>query len=179
MHVSSNDLTNLKAAKLPTVREYRSKVAQLIERYRPIGVRTWGAMNEANHASQPTWNNPRRAAEYFLALRSMCKRCTILALDVLDQRGVDRYIKRFYAALGRRRSLAKFVGIHNYSDTNRRRDSGTRLIIDTVKGQNPAHSSGSPRPAAWRSSASRSRATRRTPDVPSDGRPRRSTSCSR
>jgi hypothetical protein len=137
MHVSSNDLTNLKAAKLPSVREYKAKVGRLVARYRPLGVRTWGAMNEANHASQPTWNNPRRAAQYFLALRSICKRCTILALDVLDQRGVDRYINRFYAALGRRRSLAKFVGIHNYSDTNRRRDTGTRLIVDTVKARNP------------------------------------------
>jgi hypothetical protein len=126
MHVSSNDLTNLKQARLPSVSEYKAKVGALIDRYRPLGVRTWGAMNEANHASQPTWNNPRRAAQYFLALRSICKRCTILALDVLDQRGVDRYIRRFYDALGRRRSLAKFVGIHNYSDTNRRRDSGTR-----------------------------------------------------
>jgi hypothetical protein len=137
MHISSSDLTNLKQAKLPSVREYKEKVGALIDRYRPLGIRTWGAMNEANHASQPTWNNPRRAAQYFLALRQMCKRCTILALDVLDQRGVDRYIRRFYAALGRRRSLAKFVGIHNYSDTNRRRDSGTRLIIRTVKRLNP------------------------------------------
>ena len=137
MHVSSNDLTNLKAAHLPSVSEYKAKVGALITRYRPLGVRTWGAMNEANHASQPTWNNPRRAAQYFVALRSICRRCTILALDVLDQRGVDGYIRAFYAALGRRRSLAKFVGIHNYSDTNRRRESGTRLIIDTVKAQNP------------------------------------------
>lgn len=138
MHVSSNDLTNLKQARLPSVSEYKAKVGALIDRYRPLGVRTWGAMNEANHASQPTWDNPRRAAQYFLALRSICKRCTILALDVLDQRGVDRYIRRFYEALGRRRHLAKFVGIHNYSDTNRRRDSGTRLIIATVKAHNPA-----------------------------------------
>jgi hypothetical protein len=136
MHVSSSDLTNLKQAPLPSVRTYREKVGKLIERYRPLGVRTWGAMNEANHASQPTWNNPRRAAEYFLALRKICKRCTILSLDVLDQRGVDRYVKRFYKALGRRRHLAKYVGIHNYSDTNRNRDTGTRLIIDTVRGQN-------------------------------------------
>ena len=137
MHVSSNDLTNLKQARLPTTREYKAKVGALVNRYRPLGVRTWGAMNEANHASQPTWNSPKQAAKYFLALRSICTRCTILSLDVLDQRGVDRYIRRFYSALGTRRHLAKFVGIHNYSDTNRRRDSGTRLIIETVKQQNP------------------------------------------
>ena len=132
MHISSNNLAR-KAAKLPSVATYRRKVKQLIDRYRPQGVRTFGSMNEANHDSQPTWNNPRRAAQYFLALRSMCKGCTIVALDVLDQRGVERYIRRFYAALGSRRSLAKIVGIHNYSDTNRRRDRGTRAILRTVK----------------------------------------------
>ena len=63
-------------------------------------------MNEANHDSQPTWNNPRRAAQFFLAFRSMCRGCKIVALDVLDQRGVDRYINRFFAALGSRKRLA-------------------------------------------------------------------------
>ena len=136
MHVSTNDL-GIKTAKLPSVARYRRKVGALIARYRPQGVRTWGAWNEANHASQPTWNNPRRAAQYFLAMRSMCSGCTLVALDVLDQKGVDTYIRRFYSALGAKRSLAKIVGIHNYSDTNRNRDTGTRLILRTVKAQNP------------------------------------------
>jgi hypothetical protein len=124
-------------AKLPSVATYRRKVKQLIDRYRPQGVRTWGGMNEANHDSQPTWNNPKRAAQFFLAMRSMCRGCTIVALDVLDQRGVERYIRRFYSALGSRKSLAKIVGIHNYSDTNRNRDTGTRMILKAVKAQNP------------------------------------------
>ena len=136
MHISSNNLAR-KAARLPSVATYRRKVKVLLDRYRPQGVRTWGSMNEANHDSQPTWNNPRRAAQFFLALRSMCRGCTIVGLDVLDQRGVDRYIRRFYSALGSRRSLARIVGIHNYSDTNRNRDSGTRAILRTVKRINP------------------------------------------
>jgi hypothetical protein len=136
MHVSSNNLAR-RAARLPSVATYRRKVKALIDRYRPQGVRTWGSQNEANHDSQPTWNNPRRAAQFFLAMRSMCRGCTIVGLDVLDQRGVERYIRRFYAALGRRKNLARIVGIHNYSDTNRRRDSGTRAILRTVKRINP------------------------------------------
>ena len=135
MHVSSNNLAR-RRAKLPSVARYRTKVKALVDRYRPQGVRTWGPMNEANHDSQPTWKNPKRAAQFFLAMRSMCSGCTIVALDVLDQRGVDRYIRRFYRALGRRRSLAKIVGIHNYSDTNRYRSTGTRLILRTVKRYN-------------------------------------------
>ena len=135
MHVSSNDLA-IRKAKLPSVATYKRKVKALVSRYKPQGVKTWGSMNEANHASQPTWNNPKRAAEYFLALRSICKGCTVLGLYVLDQRGVDRYIDRFYKALGKRKSLVKHVGIHNYSDTNRSRDTGTRLILKTVKKHN-------------------------------------------
>ncbi len=135
MHVSSNNLAR-KAARLPSVRTYRSKVKKLVDKFRPLGVRTWGAMNEANHDSQPTWNNPRRAAQFFLEMRKFCRGCTIVALDVLDQRGVERYIQRFYRALGSRRSLAKIVGIHNYSDTNRRRDRGTRSILRTTKRYN-------------------------------------------
>ncbi len=135
MHVSSNNLTR-RRAKLPSVKTYRRKVKALVDRYRPQGVRTWGPMNEANHDSQPTWKNPKRAAQFFLAMRSMCRGCTIVALDVLDQRGVERYIRRFYSALGSRKSLAKIVGIHNYSDTNRYRSTGTRLILRTVKRYN-------------------------------------------
>jgi hypothetical protein len=135
MHFSSNNLTR-RAARLPSVSTWRRKVKQLIDRYRPKGVRTFGAANEANHDSQPTWNNPRRAAQFFLALRGMCRGCRIVALDVLDQRGVDRYINRFFAGLGSRKRLASIIGIHNYSDTNRFRDSGTRLILRTVKRHN-------------------------------------------
>jgi hypothetical protein len=135
MHFSSNNLTR-KAARLPSVSTWRRKVKQLIDRYRPQGVRTFGSQNEANHDSQPTWNNPRRAAQFFLALRSMCRGCRIVGLDVLDQRGVDRYINRFFRALGSRKRLVSVVGVHNYSDTNRFRDSGTRLILRTVKRHN-------------------------------------------
>jgi hypothetical protein len=137
MHVSSNNLAR-RQARLPAVRTYKRKVQALIDRYRPQGVRTWGSANEANHDSQPTWNNPRRAAQFYLALRDMCRGCTIVALDVLDQAGVERYIRRFYSALGSRRSLAKIVGIHNYSDTNRNRDTGTRAILKAVKAENPS-----------------------------------------
>ena len=136
MHISSNDVTNLKQAELPSLKVYRQKVGQLVTRYRRQGVKTWGSMNEANHASQPTWDNPKRAAQYFLELRKMCRGCKIVALDVLDQRGVDGYIRRFYNALGSKKRLASIVGIHNYSDTNRYRSAGTKLILRSVKKYN-------------------------------------------
>jgi hypothetical protein len=105
-----------------------------VRHFRPRGVHDWGVWNEANHRSQPTWRSPRQAARYYRVMRQICRGCAIVALDVLDQRGVARYIRRWYSALSRSlRSRARLVGIHNYSDTNRFRSRGTRSIIRTVR----------------------------------------------
>ena len=47
-------------------------------------IRDYLTWNEANHCSQPTCNNPKRAAQYYLALRKHCRGCRIVAADVLD-----------------------------------------------------------------------------------------------
>ena len=135
MHISSDNL-NRKKAKLPKLSRYRSDVTRLIKRYRAKGVKEWGARNEANHDSQATWKSPKRAADEFKIVRRACKGCTIVALDVLDQAGVEKYMRRFYTALGSYRRYAKIVGIHNYSDINRRRTRGTKSIIKTAKRYN-------------------------------------------
>ena len=138
MHISSNNLTR-KKAKLPSVKTYKKEVGKLVKRYRAQGVKEWGTWNEANHDSQPTYKSPSTAAKYFVELYRMCKGCTIVGLDVLDQAGVERYIQRFYKALSPTyRKRARIVGIHNYSDVNRKRTKGTSSIIRTVraKGRN-------------------------------------------
>lgn len=112
---------------LPTRAAYRREVRKLVAIFRPLGVNTWGAWNEANHNSQPTQSHPERAAQYFLELRAACQGCTIVALDVLTQgsprsTGVNSYrgyAERFYRALGRKGFLARIVGIHNYGELNR------------------------------------------------------------
>jgi len=137
LHISTNDLTP-KRSHLPSVSEYRRNVGALVRHFRKLGVREWGAWNEANHKTQPTWNNPRRAAQYFRTMRSLCRGCSIVALDVLDQAGSTRYIQRFYRALGSSRRFARIVGVHNYSDTNRatHRGRGTKRIINAVRRYN-------------------------------------------
>ena len=137
MHISSNNLAR-KAAKLPSVATYRRKVQALIDRYRPQGVRTWGSMNEANHDSQPTWNNPRaRRAVLPRAARASAGAARSSRLDVLDQRGVERYIRRFYSALGRagrwRRSSASTTTRTRTATATAARGS----ILRTVKRYNP------------------------------------------
>jgi uncharacterized protein (DUF1330 family) len=150
MHISTDILTRasegkakgLPVAKLPSVKTYKQKIRPLIKRF---GGKTidWGTWNEVNHDSQPTYRSPKRAAQFFVALRSMCRGCKIVALDVLDQRGVESYIKRFYKALKpSQRRAASVVGMHHYSDTTRYRQKGRRKgaitasIIKTVKRYN-------------------------------------------
>jgi hypothetical protein len=133
LHVSTDDLRT-KRATLPSVSAYRSDVGRLVRHFRALGVRDFGTWNEANHASQPTYRSPTRAAEYFREMyrlvKGSCRSCGVVALDVLDQTGVERYMKTFFAHLSptfRRR--ATIVGIHNYGDVNRRRTTFTRNII--------------------------------------------------
>jgi hypothetical protein len=133
MHISTNNF-DLKKAKLPSVASYKKYVGKLVRRYKAKGVKEWGVWNEANHASQPTYRSPSRAASFFRTMRGLCKGCTIVALDVLDQAGVERYIQRFFKALpSSQRKYVKTVGVHNYSDTNRKRSRGTSSIIKTVR----------------------------------------------
>jgi hypothetical protein len=109
-----------------------------------VGVREWGVWNEANHKSQPTSKNPKRAADFYKAFKGMCKSCKIVALDVLDQAGVERYIARWFKAAGPSGRSAKIIGIHNYSQVNRRitakkasnRYPGTARIIKAVRKKN-------------------------------------------
>jgi hypothetical protein len=103
LHLSSNDLRR-KKAKLPSKKRYKRAVVKLVRTFRKLGVREFGSRNEANHDSQATWRSPARAAWEFkivrAAVRKSCKSCTVLGLDVLDQRGSARYVSRFFRALG-------------------------------------------------------------------------------
>jgi hypothetical protein len=141
MHISTNDFTE-KAAELPSVSRYRSSVGALVKRYRAQGVKEWGVWNEANHKTQPTWDDPARAASFFKVFdgwkrSSTCRGCTVVALDVLDQPGVERYIQRFNRALSSTyRRRATIVGIHNYAEVNRRYTTKTRNIVNAQRRYN-------------------------------------------
>jgi hypothetical protein len=120
MHISTDDINSSPRRPLPSVNDYKVNVGQLINRYKPRGVTDWGVWNEANHKSQPTSSNPKRAADFYKAFKGMCSGCRIVALDVLDQQGVESYIKRWMTAAGPSGRTAKIIGVHNYSQVNRR-----------------------------------------------------------
>jgi len=141
MHISTDDLRSRKG-KLPSARAYRQKVGGLYRRYRPAGVKDWGVWNEANHDTQPTYRSAARAASFYKEMRKFCRGCTIVGLDVLDQKGknrrsstnYDNYIRAWFRAAGSAgRSSKLVIGIHNYSEVNRYRTTTTRSIIREVK----------------------------------------------
>lgn len=146
MHISTDNLGS-KQGKLPSVSQYKLAAKALIDRYRPLGVKEWGVWNEVNHKTQPTYRSPKRAAQYYKTFRKLCKGCTIVALDVLDQQGVESYIRRWLKAAGSAGRKARVIGIHNYSEVNRRlgekrpkkslkRYPGTKRIIKAVRKKN-------------------------------------------
>jgi hypothetical protein len=133
LHISSDDL-RIKRARLPSVAQFRSQLRRLVPYFRELGVREFGAWNEVNHASQPTYRSATRAADFFVetyrAVKPRCSFCAVVALDVLDQVGVERYMRTWYRSLSSTyRRRATIVGIHNYGDVNRQRTTFTRSII--------------------------------------------------
>jgi hypothetical protein len=116
---------------LPSVADYTRAVTAFHGRY--PWVHTLQPWNEANSATQPTGKHPARAAAYYEALRKVCPRCVITAADVLDGSNLERWLASFKAALNG--TPAPLWGLHNYSDTNRFRTSGTKRMLASVKGE--------------------------------------------
>jgi hypothetical protein len=140
LHVSTDDY-RIKKARLPSVATYRRQVGRIVRYFRALGVREFGSWNEANHASQPTYDSPSRAAlffrEMYRAVKGHCRTCAVVGLDVLDQVGVESYMRSFYRRLSATyRRRATVVGIHNYGDVNRKRTSFTRAIISQARRYN-------------------------------------------
>ncbi|MBW3652097.1 MAG: hypothetical protein KY433_00615 [Actinobacteria bacterium] len=116
--------------KLPSVAEYRAAFRSFRRMF--PGVQVYAPWNEINHSSQPTFDAPRRAAQYYNVMKAECPTCVVLAGDVLDQRGMVRYLKTYRRHLEGEPAI---WGLHNYSDTNRFRSSGLRDMLAAVKGE--------------------------------------------
>jgi hypothetical protein len=140
IHVSTSDLRE-KRGPIVSATRYRSNARKLVAHFRALGVRDFGAWNEVNHKTQETWNRVGSAVSYFKSMyqevKRRCRSCGVVGLDMLDQAGADRYIRSFYARLSSTwRKRLSIVGIHNYSDVNRNRSTGTAKIINTVRRYN-------------------------------------------
>ena len=121
--------------KLPTPKQYEAAIKAFKARY--PAVRNVVPWNEVNHFTQPTYKSPKAAARFTKIARKVFKRATVVAVDMLDQANnpsakkprftsVSLYANRFRKALGGKRNIC---GIHNYSDINRFRTTGTKAIM--------------------------------------------------
>jgi hypothetical protein len=128
-----------KQCRLPTPKQHERNFTRFRARF-PY-VRTFAPWNEVNHFTQPTSRNPKATARFTDIARRRCRGCKIVVGDFLDQannarakrlsyRSTLRYIKRFKRALKAPRTIC---GLHNYSDTNRFRDRGTKTIIKALR----------------------------------------------
>ena len=113
---------------LPSMKAYRRSFRLLRERY--PWVRDYSAWNEANHSLQPTSKKPYMAARYYNAMRKDCRKCTIVAADVLDTSGMVAWITKFK----RHAPTARIWGLHNYKEANDGVDT-TRALLRAVRGQ--------------------------------------------
>jgi hypothetical protein len=126
------------ACKLPSLAAYEAQMKLFLAAFPTV--RTISPWNEINHFTQGTSRDPRAAARFTDKVRQLCPGCTIVAADVLDQaddpaaahptfRKTASYIKRFRHFLKTPRTIC---GIHNYSDVNRFRSTGTKALMKAL-----------------------------------------------
>jgi hypothetical protein len=124
--------------KLPTPKQYEANLRAFKALF--PNVRNVIAWNEINHFTQPTYRNPKAAARFTMIARKVFTGGTVVAADILDQadntrakrptfRSATRYVKAFRKAYKGPRSVC---GVHNYSDINRFRATGTKTIINAL-----------------------------------------------
>ena len=124
--------------KLPTAKQYEASLRAFKTLFPTV--RSVVAWNEINHFTQPTYKNPKAAAKFTTIARKVFKGGTVVAADILDQadntrakrptfRSMTRYVKAFRKAYKGPRSVC---GVHNYSDINRFRQTGTKAIIKAL-----------------------------------------------
>ena len=119
-----------KACKAPSTKAYKAAVRGFRREF-PFA-KTFAPWNEVNHVSQPTFRKPKLAAKYYKAMKSVCKKCTVMAADVLDSSDVRSYLRKFQRAT---KGKGRIWGVHNYKDVNRRQTRGIRNVSSVTRGQ--------------------------------------------
>ena len=127
-------------SKMPSTKTYTQDIQAFFKLF--PGVKTYQPWNESNRGNVPRlFDSPTatQAAAYFVAMKKTCHGCQIAGLDVLDGSNIRptlTYIREFKSAVHKLHSpLPTIWGLHNYSDTNRFRDLGTRAVLALEPGQ--------------------------------------------
>jgi len=125
--------------RLPSVAAYQRDVAKFVKLF--PHVRQYQSWDEANRGYIPhSLASPSAvaAAKYYQALIRVCRGCTVVGLDILDQDNISstlRYISEFKHEIGKLRTIMPRIwGLHNYSDVNRFESWRTRELIRAFGG---------------------------------------------
>ncbi|MEA2275883.1 MAG: hypothetical protein QOI62_695 [Solirubrobacteraceae bacterium] len=134
-----------RAKVLPSVAAYTKELRKFRKAYPFVKeISPWNEVNRRIHAvgggqyqGQPTWNSPRRVAQYYMAARRVFspRTHTIVAIDLLDEQNVNRSIKFLKSFLRFAKPRPSVIGFHNYSDTNRFSTSRTRRVLAAFRGK--------------------------------------------
>jgi hypothetical protein len=129
------------ATKLPSVATYTQDMRDFVQMFPTVTVlQPWNEVNRGNvRAPGDNYDSPsaKQSADYYLALKKVCPTCTIVGLDVLDSTDINAtldYIDAFKAYVGKK-NMPHIWGLHNYSETNRFDDYGTKAVLADVPGQ--------------------------------------------
>ncbi len=126
--------------KLPSVAVYARDVAEFVKLFPHVReYQSWDEANRGNLAHAFTSPSAVAAARYYQALLRVCKGCTMIGLDVLDQYYITptlRYIAEFKREVGRLKTIMPSIwGLHNYADVNSLQSWRTRDLVHALGGQ--------------------------------------------
>jgi hypothetical protein len=126
--------------RLPSVASYQRDVQKFVRLFpRVHQYQSWDEANRGNVAHSFSSPSAAGAAKYYQALLRVCKKCTVIGLDVLDQASIGgtlQYIAEFKSQIGRLRTIMPTIwGVHNYSDVNRLESWRTRSLVSALGGQ--------------------------------------------
>jgi Glycosyl hydrolase catalytic core len=132
-----------RAKKLPTVAAYTKEIKKFKKAYPFVkDISPWNEVNrrifftpQTGYQGQPTWNAPKRVAQYYMAARKAFPGKKIVGIDLLDEQNVNRTIKYLKSFLRYAKPAPKIIGFHNYSDTNRFSTTRTKRVLATFRGK--------------------------------------------
>jgi hypothetical protein len=126
--------------KMPSVAQYQRDVQKFIKRFPHVRqYQSWDEANRGNISHVLASPSAVTAAMYYQALIRVCRGCTVIGLDVLDQANIGstlEYISEFKHEIGRLRTIMPSIwGLHDYSDVNRLESWRTREVSRALGGQ--------------------------------------------
>jgi hypothetical protein len=126
--------------KLPSIALYQHDVQKFVKLFPHVRqYQAWDESNRGNVAHSFASPSGTASAEYYQALLRVCKGCTVIGLDILDQANISptlSYIAEFKREIGHLQTvMPKIWGLHNYSDINRFESWRTRELSKALGGQ--------------------------------------------